>query len=177
MVATLIAGERIVDGAAVLERAGRGVGGLDALGVREGDVVAVMLRNDIAFLEAMLIARTAGCYFSPINWHFKADEAGHILRDSAAAALIVHADLLPQIAGAVPAGVPVIVVEPSAHLRTAFGLDAERCRAPAGALEWESWLARAPVHDGPPRQPRGALYYSSGTTGRPKGIKRAPLSA
>ena len=118
MVATLIAGERVVDGAAVLERARRGVGGLDALGVREGDVVAVMLRNDIAFLEAMLIARTAGCYFSPINWHFKADEAGHILRDSAAAALIVHADLLPQIAGAVPAGVPVIVVEPSAHLRT-----------------------------------------------------------
>jgi long-chain acyl-CoA synthetase len=176
MVATLIAGERTRDGAAVLDRAMRGVSALGALGVREGDVLAVMLRNDIAFLEAMLIARTAGCYFCPINWHFKADEAGHILRDSAAAALIVHADLLPQIEGAVPTGVPVIAVEPSEHLRTTFGLDAERCRAPAGTPEWESWIAGAPVYDGPPRQPRGPLYYSSGTTGRPKGIKRAPLS-
>ena len=176
MVATLIAGERRLDGAAVQERALRGVGGLVALGVREGDVVAIMLRNDIAFLEAMLTARMAGCYFCPINWHFKADEAGHILRDSGAAALIVHADLLPQIESALPAGVPAIVVETSPHLRAAFRLDAERCRAPAGAPEWESWLAGAAAYDGPPRQPRGPLYYSSGTTGRPKGIKRAPLS-
>jgi long-chain acyl-CoA synthetase len=176
MVATLIAGERILDGAAALARAARGVGGLDRLGVREGDVVAVMLRNDIAFLEAMLIARTAGCYFCPVNWHFKAEEAGHILRDSGAKVLIVHADLLAQIEGAVPAGVAVIAVEPSAHLRAAFRLDAERCRCPVDMLEWEGWLASASSYGGPPRQPRGSLYYSSGTTGRPKGIKRAPLT-
>jgi long-chain acyl-CoA synthetase len=176
MVATLIAGERTLDGTAVPERVMRGVGGLDALGLREGDVVAVMLRNDIAMLEAMLIARSAGCYFCPINWHFKAEEAGHILRDSGASALIVHADLLPQIEGAIPAGMRVIVVEPSPQLRAAFRLDAAHCRAPAGAPEWERWLAAAVAYDGPPRQPRGPLYYSSGTTGRPKGIKRAPLS-
>jgi long-chain acyl-CoA synthetase len=175
MVATLIAGERRLNGDAVLARAMRGVGGLEALGVREGEVVAAMLRNDIAFLETMLIARTAGCYFCPINWHFKADEAGHILRDSGAAVLIVHADLLPQIEGAVPASVPVIAVEPSAQLQAAFRLDAGQCRAPPGVPEWESWLADAPVHARPARQPRGSLNYSSGTTGRPKGIKRAPL--
>ena len=54
MVASLIAGERRLNGAAVLERARRGVGGLEALGVREGEVVAAMLRNDIAFLEATM---------------------------------------------------------------------------------------------------------------------------
>jgi long-chain acyl-CoA synthetase len=176
MVATLIAGERRLESAEALDRAMRGVGGLERLGVREGDVVAIMVRNDIAFLEAMLIARLAGCYACPINWHFKADEAGFILRDSGAAALIVHADLLPPISGGIPAGLPVIVVEPSATLRAAFRLDPAHCRVPDGMTEWESWLASSPAYDGSPRQVRLALYYSSGTTGRPKGIRRAPLT-
>lgn len=176
MVATLVAGEHKLESAAAMERALRGVGGLDRLGVREGDVVAIMVRNDIAFLEAMLMARLAGCYACPINWHFKADEAGFILRDSGATVLIVHADLLPQVREGIPATLPVIVIEPSATLRTAFRLDPEHCRVPDGMTEWESWLAASPAHDGPPRQVRLALYYSSGTTGRPKGIRRAPLT-
>ena len=115
MVATVIAGEVQRDGAAISERALRGVERPDALGIGEGDVVAIMLRNEPAFLEAMLIARQAGCYSCPINWHYKADEAGYILRDCGAKALIVHADLLRQIDGGVPAGLPCIVVEPTAR--------------------------------------------------------------
>ena len=57
MVATVIAGDKQRDGAAIQERALRGVGALTALGIGEGDVVAIMLRNEPAFLEAMLIAR------------------------------------------------------------------------------------------------------------------------
>src|ERR1041385_9187530 len=95
-------GER--DGEAVSERAMRGVTALTKLGVNEGDVVAVMLRNEIAFFEAMLIARQAGCYSCPVNWHYKADEAGYILRDVGAKALIVHADLLHQIEGGIQIG-------------------------------------------------------------------------
>src|SRR6478736_5765680 len=101
-------GER--DGAAITERALRGVNALGALGVGEGEVVAVMLRNEIAFLEAMCIARQAGCYSCPVNFHYKADEAGYILRDVGAKALIIHADLLHQIDGGVPPGVHVVVV-------------------------------------------------------------------
>ena len=170
MVATLIAGERRLESAEAMDRALRGVGGLERLGVREGDVVAIMVRNDIAFLEAMLIARLAGCYACPINWHFKADEAGFILRDSGATALIVHADLLPQIQRRHPG-------RPAGHRRRTVG---ERCvlrsvSTPSNAAcrtdttEWESWLAASPPYDGPPRQVRLALYYSSGTTGRPEG--------
>src|SRR5947199_193845 len=172
MVAQVIwsAGER--DGAAITERALRGVTALAALGVGEGDVVAVMLRNEIAFLEAMFIARQAGCYSCPINWHYKADEAGYILRDCGAKALIVHADLLHQIERGVPKGVHVIVVAPPPELRIAFRLAPEQCVVPDGATEWESWLAVAAPYDGPPRQVRGSIPYSSGTTGRPKGVKR-----
>ena len=96
------------DGAAISARALRGVTALAALGVGEDDVIAIMLRNEVAFLEAMLIARQAGCYSCPVNWHYKADEAGYILRDCGAKALIVHADLLHQIEGGVPHGVHVI---------------------------------------------------------------------
>src|SRR6266508_2112739 len=125
MVAAVIwsGGQR--DGAAIGERALRGVSALAALGIGEGDVVAVMLRNEVTFLEATLIARQAGCYSCPVNWHYKADEAGYILRDCGAKALIIHADLLWQIDGGVPAGCHVIVVEPTAASRAAFRLAPE----------------------------------------------------
>ena len=176
MVATVIAGGIERDGASIQARALRGVGGLLALGLCDGDVVAIMLRNDIAFLEAMLITRLAGTYSCPINWHYKADEAGFILRDCNAKALIVHADLLHQIDGGVPAGVHVIVVEPPPSVRAAFRLSDAQCRVPAGASEYEQWLAGASPYGGPPRQVHYSLPYSSGTTGRPKGVMRKPPS-
>jgi len=175
-VADLVFADRRLDGAGLADRALRGVGALDRLGVRPGDVVAIMLRNDIAWFEAMLTARLAGCYTCPINWHFKAEETGYILRDCGAAVLIVHADMLAQIADAIPDHTRVIVVEPSAPLRRAFHLTADQCRVPTGAAEWESLLAGARAYAGPPRPTRFAIPYSSGTTGRPKGIRREAMS-
>ena len=128
--------------------------GLERLGIREGDVVALMLRNSPTFIEAMLACRRLGVYYCPINWHFKADEAGFILRDSGAKALVVHAELLGEIAAGLPSGLPVVTVEPG----------------------WSAWRdAHQPWH-GAPRTPRGNMPYTSGTTGRPKGVRRAPAS-
>jgi long-chain acyl-CoA synthetase len=176
MVAAIIAGERALSGEAVDERVRRAVSAFDRIGIGAGAVAALMLRNDIAALEAMLALRRAGGYAVPINWHFKAEEAGYILRDSGARALIIHADLLPQIADAIPEGVAIIVVEPGAPLRAAYALAPEHCRAPAGVLEWESFIAAAAPYAGPPRPVVQHMPYSSGTTGRPKGIRRAPLT-
>ena len=176
MVATIIAGERALSGDAVEERALSAVSALDRIGIGAGAVVALMLRNDLAALEAMLALRRAGSYAVPVNWHFKADESSYILRDSGAEALIIHTDLLPQIESTVPETIAIIAVEPGAPLRRAFALTPEQCRARAGLPEWESFIASAPAYAGPPRPVVQHMPYSSGTTGRPKGIRRAPLA-
>ncbi|HKI64278.1 MAG TPA: AMP-binding protein [Burkholderiales bacterium] len=126
---------------------------LERLGVGEDDVVCIMLRNDPAFLVAAFAALRLGAYSCPINWHYKADEAGWILADSGAKVLVAHADLLPQIEGALPAGVEREVVAPQ---------------------DWDRWLRDEPRWAGAPRRLRGNMPYTSGTTGRPKGVRRVP---
>lgn len=84
-------------------RAGRLAGGLYGLGLREGDVVAVLLRNCDQFVYIVHAARVAGFYYCPINWHFTAADAKLLLEDSGAKALIAHGDLLDAAASALPA--------------------------------------------------------------------------
>lgn len=139
-----------------LARGAQLAGGLRALGVQEGDVVAVLLRNDPAYADVVHACRTAGCYYCPINWHFTAEEVRFLLTDSGAKVLLVQADLLPAVRAAVPAGMTVLSVGGSAE----------------GAIEYEGWLAQQPTYDGPRVAPRGHMAYTSGTTGRPKGVVR-----
>jgi long-chain acyl-CoA synthetase len=159
MTATLIAGKVSRSGAEIDARAARLAGGLVSLGIEDGDVVAVMLRNIPAFVDLIQACRIAGAYYCQINWHFKRDEAGHILADCGAKVLIIQPDLLAEIESAVPSGVQVIVVD-----------DSER------ATDYETWLASQAPFAGPSRTPRGHMAYTSGTTGRPKGVRRMPLT-
>src|SRR5205085_8878075 len=90
----IISGSRHVDYADLAARAQRMAGGLAAFDVGQGDCVAILMRNDIAFLVASYGAIALGAFAVPINWHFKPDEIGYVLRDSGAKVLIAHADLL-----------------------------------------------------------------------------------
>jgi long-chain acyl-CoA synthetase len=143
-------------------------------GLGNGEVVAVMLRNEPAMLELMLAARWIGARWCPINWHFKAAEVRHILVDSQAKMLVVHADLLAQIAAAIPENVRVFVVAPQPYTRRAYGLsDASPC----GEREVEDWAAFRDAARGPAPEaqaPGSPMVYTSGTSGLPKGIRREP---
>jgi long-chain acyl-CoA synthetase len=138
----------------------RAAGGLERLGVGEGDVVCLMLRNNPAYLEAIFGARRLGAYTCPINWHFKAEEAGWILADSGARALVAEPDLYEEVRAGVPPGVAVVLAD--------GGIDAP---------QWRAWLAAQPPHAGPERTARYSMPYTSGTTGRPKGVRRIPPAA
>ena len=177
MVATVIDGNERLSSETVMDRALRGVNGLRQLGVKPGDVVALLLRNEARLLEAMLAVRLAGARSCAINWHFNAEEAGHILRDSGAAALIAHTDLLGQVASGIPKKLRVVAVETPPSLRGAFGMGDGASRPPSGATTWEQLRARASPYEGPPLPPLAPMPYSSGTTGQPKGIRRKPFTA
>jgi long-chain acyl-CoA synthetase len=159
-------------------RGARLAGALRARGVGQDGSVALLLRNDAPFLDAMLAAAQLGAYPVPMNWHFKAEELRYILEDSGARVLIAHADLLRQLHGMLPPGVQVIAVRTPEHIAAAYGVAAAHCIPPAGVDEYEAVVAGAePYADRSLVGSRGSIVYTSGTTGRPKGVRRLPLDA
>ena len=76
----IISGERRRDHAEIADRVARIASGLHQLGVRQGASVCVLMRNDIAFIEAAYAAMRLGAYAVPINWHFKPEEINYIWR-------------------------------------------------------------------------------------------------
>ncbi|HEX2891728.1 acyl-CoA synthetase [Vineibacter terrae] len=170
----ILSGTRELKQATLLERGARAASGFASLGIGEDGAVAMVLRNDFAFFEAAIGASLVGAYAVPVNWHFKADEAGYIVRDCGAKAVVVHADLLPQIKDGIPADVSVFVVPTPPEVREAYGIDAAACAVPPDATAWDDWVARQPVWTEPPRATRSNMIYTSGTTGRPKGVRRQP---
>ncbi|MBU8540169.1 AMP-binding protein [Falsiroseomonas tokyonensis] len=169
----ILFGTQREDGAALRQRASRAAAGLAALGVAAGDRVAAMLRNEPVYLEVILAADRLGAPLVAINWHFRADEAGHVLADSGARVLVVHADLLPQIAALVPAGVTVIVVPTPPEMIAAYGI-AEVQPVPPGLLSWPDWRDAHAPWTAPAPPSLGMMLYTSGTTGRAKGVRRLP---
>ncbi len=158
MTAALIFEAEHVAGAALDARGTALAGGLRTLGLVENDALAVLLRNGPVWADVMLACRVGGTYYAALNWHLTPPEIAFILQDSGAKVLIADAGLLPALREAIPPGVTVLAVGGG-----------------AGALDYEAWLAGQPPYAGPPASPRGQMGYTSGTTGRPKGVRRLPI--
>ncbi|PTM60525.1 acyl-CoA synthetase [Phreatobacter oligotrophus] len=166
----IVSGARQRDPEAIETRTRRIAGGLERLGVGPGDCVAILMRNDIAFLEATYAAATLGAYAVPVNWHLKPDEIRYILDDCDAKVLVGHDDLLEPLAGHLPEGLTVLAVpvppEVAEHFPQRPGT------ALAGAEALEAWMARQEPYAGAARPAPMSMIYTSGTTGRPKGVRR-----
>jgi len=170
----LVCGARAVAKAEFDARARRVAAGLRDFGIVPGDAVALLLRNDIAVLEASFGARALGAYAVPINWHLVGREVAYIIEDCGARVLIAHADLLNAVADAVPAGIEVVVVPDAPDLQAVFRLSDEACAMPPGARVWDDWIAGlAPIEELYDEIP-DSMIYTSGTTGMPKGVRRLP---
>ncbi|MDP6621037.1 MAG: acyl-CoA synthetase [Alphaproteobacteria bacterium] len=176
MIGRIISGERELPHPELTQRVAQAASGLAALGIGADGAVAMVLRNDFAFFEAAMAATLVGAYAVPVNWHFKSDEAGHVIRDCGARAMVIHADLLPAISDAIPTGVELFVVATPPEIRDAYGLDPATCDVPAGATDWDAWLAEQKPWDAPPEPVRTNMIYTSGTTGLPKGVQREPAT-
>ncbi|MGD0850784.1 acyl-CoA synthetase, partial [Bradyrhizobium sp.] len=168
----IISGQRRRSHAEVADRAARVAGGLQALGVTQGDSVCILMRNDIAFIEAAYAAMRLGAYAVPVNWHFKPEEINYILKDSGTHVLVGHADMLHQLRDAIPAGVTVLSVPTPPEILANYKIGPDLLAKPDFAIELEAWLAQQQAYDGPVRPQPANMIYTSGTTGHPKGVRR-----
>ncbi|GAB3761004.1 fatty-acyl-CoA synthase [Nocardioides ginsengisegetis] len=150
--------------AELAERAARLAGALRELGLAEGDVVAILSENSPAFLEIAWACRLAALYHVVLNTSLVADEVDYILNDSGAIALIASTKVAST-RTLDPSGTPAI------RHRILRGDPLP------GWTPIEDVLADAPIFVADTELEGDLLQYSSGTTGRPKGIKRAMIAA
>ena len=134
---------------------------LRSVGLRRGDRVALLLENRPELLVSAWAAQRSGLYYTPINRHLKADEVRYLLEDSGSRAVIASG------------GLADVVVPAVDGLAVDVGLSVEG-EIP-GFDAFDSALAKFPAQPVPGEEAGDFLLYSSGTTGRPKGIKR-PLT-
>ena len=138
----IISGQRRRGHAEVADRADRIASGLQKLGVKQGDSVCMLMRNDIAFIEAAYAAMRLGAYGVPVNWHFKPEEINYVLKDSGTSVLIAHADMLHQLRDAIPAGVTVLSVPTPPEILQNYKIDPDHLATPDFAIDLRI-LARA----------------------------------
>jgi long-chain acyl-CoA synthetase len=131
---------------------------LAGLGVHRGDHVAVMLANRPEYFEIAWGAQRRGTYWTPVNWHLSADEATYIVEDCGATVLFASPETA-AVAGQIAARQPGLAV---------FVTGGDQ----PGLLSYEAAIACLPGDPLPDEVEGIYFFYSSGTTGRPKGIRR-----
>ena len=133
-----------------------------SLGLKPGDRIGLMLRNSPDFSIAYWGATRSGLFVTLLSTHLKPDEAAYILRDSGSQALILSASL-----GETPAALASRRSELIPGLKAIYFADRE---ALLGAQSLEAALAEMPATPVADEISGFHMIYSSGTTGRPKGV-------
>lgn len=156
---TVFEGDAITYGE-MARRAAALAGGLSERGVGRGDVVGLLAYNCPEFLETVFAANYLGAIAMPINWRLAAPEVRYILEHSHAGALMCDG-LLTDLASEATKGIEATLVR--------------ACISPTAPDGWTTLgdLSAIPSRVAP--VPTAAddvhrLMYTSGTTGRPKGV-------
>ncbi len=135
---------------------------LYAHGLRRGDHIAIFMENQLVYFVVAWAAIRSGLYITPVNRYLTAEETGYILNNSGAQAVVVSSQNNEA--------ENIETYAPNCTIRLSLG---------GGHHGFEDFYEAINAYPAEPlaEQPVGAMMpYSSGTTGRPKGIIR-PLAA
>ena len=136
---------------------------LRKLGLNKGDTVAIVLPNSIEYYIAYMACLQVGFYMVPINWHLAGPEIAYILEDSEAKAFIAsgsHPDMRDACLKAV----------------SSINFDSKRCITIddlEGFIHLDEFIEGESDADPEERTAGQVMNYTSGTTGKPKGVKRS----
>jgi long-chain acyl-CoA synthetase len=136
--------------------ANRLVRGLRRLGLSAGDSVALLCSNRAEFAEVLSAALRGGFRITPVNWHLTTDEVAYVINDCEAKALFAETRFPSALAADVP----------NLTAKISIGADAP------GFIAYAEILAAEDGSDIADPVMGGAMLYTSGTTGRPKGVYR-----
>ena len=146
------------------ERANRLANGLFTIGVGPGDAIALLCTNRPEFAEVVVACERAGLRLTPVNWHLTWTEAGYIVQDCEAKALLAEVSLAQTARDS-------FVSAPNCTIGISIG----------GAIEgfstYESLLENSSAEPSEVGTPGQRMLYTSGTTGRPKGVLHPPRPA
>ena len=145
-----------------LEQRSRRIGHwLRRAGLQPGDGIAAYLANDDDFFDLYWACHRVGLYFTPVNWHLQEDEIQYIVDNCDAKLLVAHgrfAELAERVAKRAP----------KLERRLAVGGEIR------GFVPLEDALSGVPADAALADELEGSvMLYSSGTTGKPKGVRRA----
>ncbi|MGI9589741.1 MAG: AMP-binding protein, partial [Myxococcota bacterium] len=142
-------------------RVNRLIHALRARGLPVGARISVLSGNRREYFEVLCAAAHAGWIVVPINWHFAAEEVRYVLENSDSRALVAD-DRFAALAAESVAGLDAV--------ETRLAVGAEPSDAPDGFEPYEEFLAAGSESEPADQGLGGVMFYTSGTTGRPKGV-------
>ncbi|RLU02147.1 MAG: acyl-CoA synthase [Ketobacter sp.] len=132
---------------------------LRAQGVAEGDKVALLCSNRLEFVVVRFATYRMGAVLTPVNWHLTGDEIAYIVDDCDAKVLFADIRVAES---------AVWAANNCSKLKTKVAIGGNL----DDFLEWSGVLASYPTEDIENPSLGGMMLYTSGTTGRPKGVER-----
>jgi long-chain acyl-CoA synthetase len=161
-------GDREIPHEELRTEAARTAAGLVEAGVRHGDRVALVLRNEPTFLSLSAACSLIGAVPVPVNWHWHGAELRHVITHSESRVVFAHSDFVANVEEILPEGVPLVEVPVPGELVAHYGAAPVTGRRPLFA----DWIgAHAPYAEPLDAAPMSVIY-TSGTTGLPKGVIR-----
>ncbi len=149
---------RTLSYAMLADRSARAANLIASLGVAEGDTIAILLENHISYPEIVWAAKDSGLRYVAISWHLNAADTAYILEDCGARLLITSAQLQET------AELGLSLLDYTIQVLMVDG-------AVAPFIDYDEALAEQDSRPLSGRRRGSSMLYTSGTTGRPKGVR------